>query len=303
MNDNQRLRPVDEFVIHHSAGNRMIGWTDLQIQDSYSETGRWRGYNGGVENGGTDSCHEHPSRPGVKTYAQAQYAGVQDSSNKYNYRIVTLIARPWDNVAWHCGNWGHNQKSIGIENCGDFTNMYLEDRQLMCIADFYRPKDTELKGNTAIFGHQEISPTSCPAKIMEERDKLVDMVNNPAKWNATLFPPAPPKPVITTKEEITTEHIPFTIKDTGDPTLPENEVKVSVQGVDGVVTLVTTVTYTDGKETSRVAKTRTITTQPIEQIVLHGTKKPVIPDDNTNFITWLKNIFVAISNFLTSWRK
>jgi hypothetical protein len=52
----------------------------------------------------------------------------------------------------------------------------------MVLANFWRPQDQALKGNTAIFGHQELSSTACPSRIMEMRDTVVDMVNNPDKY-------------------------------------------------------------------------------------------------------------------------
>lgn len=304
MNDGQRIYPVDILVVHHSMGPEFANASDLTVQDWFSSVGRGRGY-AGVDH----SYHEHPSRPGVETFSQAQFAGIADSSNKYNYRIVTLIKRPWDNVAWHAGNWGVNQQSVGLENCGDYTGKLLTEKQLMCIADWYRPKDIELKGTTAVFGHKEIqgASTACPSRIMEQRDKLVDMINNPAKWNLKLWPPAP-KPVITTKTEVKTTPIPFEKQTAEDPTKTITET-ISI-GVNGSRTITYTVTYTDGKETARVIKSD-VTVPSVPEITVIGTYvPPIMPpvdtdlDKDTNqkvgliltAINWLVDTFKKIFN-------
>jgi len=193
MNDDNRVYPVDVFVLHHSTGPDFVDTDDLTIQDWYSNTGKARAY----QNGAINPQHEHPGRPGQLTYAQAQFSGSVDSSNKYNYKLTDLIARPWNNVAWHAGNWGINQKSCGIECCGNYSDKLLEDRQLMCIADFLREQDIALinagyPNGLQVMLHNEIYATACPGRISEQRDTLVDMINNPTKWNGILFPATPP---------------------------------------------------------------------------------------------------------------
>lgn len=190
MVDGQRQYPVNIFVLHHSVGPQFANASDIEVQDWFSAVGRERGYQGGAIN----PRHEHPSRPGQLTYAMAQFAGLPDSSSKYNYRLIDLIKNPWANVAWHAGNWDINLISCGLENCGSFSFMVLEERQLMCIADFLRPIDEELGGTLVVLLHQEVFATACPGRIKEQRDTLVDMINRPDHWNARLFPPTPPAP-------------------------------------------------------------------------------------------------------------
>ncbi|MDG3133200.1 G5 domain-containing protein, partial [Streptococcus suis] len=67
-------------------------------------------------------------------------------------------------------------------------------------------------------------------------------------------------PNVTTKEETKTEVVPFTEVREDDPTLAEGTEVVSVEGKEGVRTIVETVTYTDGVETNRVVKSDTVTT-------------------------------------------
>lgn len=295
MTDGQRIYPTDELVIHHSMGPSFFDASDLTVQDWFSNTGKARAYN----NGAINSYHEHPSRPGELTYAQAQFAGVPCSitpDNKYGYRIVTLIALPWDNVAWHCGNWYHNQKSIGIECCGSYVDQYLTDKQLMCIADFYRFKDVELGGNTAVFGHQEIFATACPARIMEQRDKLVDMINNPDKWNSILWP----VPVITTKYESSTTVIPFVKESVEDNTKDFTETITT--GINGSKIITYVVTYIDGVESNRTID-RINTINPVNEITVIGTYKPPVinkPEDTTPVDT-VKPVEVPSLPFAKMW--
>lgn len=201
MKDGQRKYPVNIFVLHHSAGPDFADTDDLTIQDWYSETGKARGYN----NGALNPMHGHPGRPGQLSYAMAQFAGAPDSSNKYNYRLIDLITDPWHNVTWSVGNWDINVVSCSIENCGNFLYKTLEDRQLMCIADYLRPIDQELGGTLQVLLHGEIFATACPGRLKEQRDTLVDMINRPDHWNAVLWPTAP-QPVIapTPEPEVST---------------------------------------------------------------------------------------------------
>lgn len=81
-----------------------------------------------------------------------------------------------------------------------------------------------------------------------------------------------PKPVVTTKTETKTEVVPFKTVEQNDPTLDKGKTAVKQEGKNGVTTITYTVTYTDGKETSRTETGRTVTTEPVDKVVLVGTK-------------------------------
>ena len=83
------------------------------------------------------------------------------------------------------------------------------------------------------------------------------------------------KPVITTKTETKTETIAFRTIQENDNTLEVGKTAVKQEGQNGVLTITYTVTLTDGVETSRVERSRTRTTEPVNRIVLVGTKEPV----------------------------
>ena len=83
-------------------------------------------------------------------------------------------------------------------------------------------------------------------------------------------------PVVTTKEETKTEEVDFQVKEVPNPALPEGVRNVTTPGKKGVRTIVYTVTYTDGVETSRQEKSNTITTPAVDEVVEVGTKKGVV---------------------------
>lgn len=184
--DGNRTYPVDLVVMHHAVSDFMVNWSDLQVQDWFSNVGKARGYN----NGGINPNHEHPGRPGQLTYSQAHYCLHEYTAdgNKYGWRLTLLIKRPMDNVAWHAGNWPVNQRSIGIETAGNYLNKQLPDKALMLIADTFRAHDAAIGGKLDIGFHKQFYATQCPGRIAENYDKMIDMFNNPKKWNDTLWP-------------------------------------------------------------------------------------------------------------------
>lgn len=309
MNDGQRQYPVDYFFLHHSTGPDFTNASDMEVQDWYSNTGKARAYS----NGAINSNHEHPSRPGTQTYAQAQFTLREYTldGNKYGFRLTDLFNNPWGNVAWAVGNWDYNIKSCSVEICGNFLDKILPLKALMLLADFLREIDQELVNGGCLGGinvwlHQEVYSTACPARIKEQRDNLVDMINNPDGWNARLFPATLPihTPVVTTKTEYKTEPIAFTKKTIKDAIKPINSIVV-VPGANGVKTFSYSVTYTDGKETARTLTGESITTQPIDELTTIGTYvEPVIPPVNedvelpTSYIK--KNLWQIILSMIKS---
>lgn len=84
--------------------------------------------------------------------------------------------------------------------------------------------------------------------------------------------PAKPKPVITYRYIAVTEAIAFSTKREDDSTLEKGKEVVKQEGKAGIKTKTFKVTYTDGKETYRSMSKEEVTTQPINKIVLVGTK-------------------------------
>ncbi|NLW29169.1 MAG: hypothetical protein GXY98_04620 [Erysipelothrix sp.] len=91
-------------------------------------------------------------------------------------------------------------------------------------------------------------------------------------------------PVVTTKTETKTDVVvPFKTVEQKDSTLEKGKTVVKQEGKNGIATVTYTVTYTDGKETSSKEVSRTVTTDPINKIVLVGTKvtnAPVVEKSN-----------------------
>lgn len=294
MNDSDRLYPVNNFFLHHSTGPDFVNADDITVQDWYSDTGKGRAYN----NGAINPQHEHPSRPGQLSYAQAQFTlrEYTKDGNKYGWRLSDLIQRPWQNVTWSVGNWDYNRKSCSVEICGNYLNKVLPDKALMLLADFLRPIDQELNGALQVWLHKEVYATACPARIAEQRDTIVDMINNPVKWNAILWP----APVTIVKNEIKEEVIPSMVVTSDDATLPLGEQKVVQAGVDGKRVTVTAVTYVDGQETNRVM-TSVKTTPAINKLVHVGTYvKPTIdPVAGETANGWLTRLFKWVMELLS----
>lgn len=111
-------------------------------------------------------------------------------------------------------------------------------------------------------------------------------------------------PVITTKEETQTEPVAFPKETKEDANLLEGEKVITQQGKNGVRTIVYTITYTDGKETSRAVKSNTITTQPVTEITSIGTKPktPETPDptDGEDAASWLSRVWEWVKEVLKS---
>ena len=190
MIDGHRIKPVDHLIMHHSVGPEFINLTDLEVQDWFDRTGAGRGYKGKSR-----SFHMHPSR-NKETFSQAQFALRQytKDGNKYGWRLTVLMKKPFENVAWHAGNWNINQRSIGIETCGNFVNKKLPNKALMLVADYFREHDKSIGGIMKVMGHRQFSATACPGLILDQLKTIIDMMNNPTKWNNALFPAPKPEP-------------------------------------------------------------------------------------------------------------
>jgi len=191
MADGHRKYPVNRTVMHHAVSDDMVNWADIKVQDWFSVVGKSRGY----KNGALRSYHNHPSRS-VETYAMAHFClhRYTKDKNKYGWRLTPLIKDVWNNVTWHASNWPINQQSIGIETAGNYVNKRLDEKALMLVADTFRFKDKQLKGKFWINGHKDFAATACPGQIYGQLPILIDMINNPTKWNKKLFPAPKPKP-------------------------------------------------------------------------------------------------------------
>lgn len=110
---------------------------------------------------------------------------------------------------------------------------------------------------------------------LNEEDAPVEDPTDPVEPEPDPEPePEPdPEPVITTVEETKTEPIPYeTVRQENEGML-KGEEEVTQEGVDGELTIVETVTFTDGHETDRVEKSREVTIEAIDEIIDYGTKE------------------------------
>lgn len=79
------------------------------------------------------------------------------------------------------------------------------------------------------------------------------------------------KATVTTKKITTTQPVAFSTSTVNDATLASGTTTVKTAGVNGVETLTYTLTYTNGKQTSRKLVSTAITTPAVTEIVDKGT--------------------------------
>lgn len=173
-----------EIVMHHAVSDLMLNWSDAKVAKWFSDVGRNRGYAG--------VAHSYHCNPydGTESFSQAHYClhPYTADKNKYGWRLTLLIKEPYSNACWHASNWTVNQRSLGIETAGNYVAQYLDEKALMLVADTFRAYDKSIGGGLNITGHKKYAATACPGKIYEQLGTLIDMFNNPAKWNEKLWP-------------------------------------------------------------------------------------------------------------------
>ncbi len=81
-----------------------------------------------------------------------------------------------------------------------------------------------------------------------------------------------PEPNVEVKSETKTEKVKFETVEKKDASLEAGKTKVKQEGVNGTKEVTYEVTYTDGKETERKVKSESITKEPVNKIILIGTK-------------------------------
>lgn len=104
-------------------------------------------------------------------------------------------------------------------------------------------------------------------------------------------------PIVTTKDVTITKTIEFRKISIEDHTFRKGVEIVSQHGVDGILTQLFTVTYTDGKETARKLKSENITSPAVDQITRIGTLETI--DDIEKRVSTLEKIVQSIIQFLT----
>ncbi len=103
------------------------------------------------------------------------------------------------------------------------------------------------------------------------------VVSDPIKAEPIEVEPIQPvKPIITTEERIISQAIPYSSIEENDATLEQGKRIISQLGHEGVREIIEVITYTDGKETSRVTKSNQVVKEPINQVVKVGTKVVVV---------------------------
>lgn len=97
--------------------------------------------------------------------------------------------------------------------------------------------------------------------------------------------PQKPQPKVETKTVTTTEPIVYTSSTVNDASLAQGITQTRTAGVNGVRTFTYEVTLTDNVETARKEVSNAITTQPVAEVIAHGTKAPAPSCPNGTYVS------------------
>lgn len=242
----------------------------------------------------------HFARPDL-TGAVAEADYFVDNTVGYWKNKEAILVLDWEagntkNVAWAKQWLDHVHSRTGVKpliymsasvvSSADWTSVKNDDYGLW-IAGYPNkynvtnppvPAEGEMPYNTSPWGFAAIWQYTSSAGTL---DRNVAYMTKEA-WGKyagkVSAPPAPPKPVITTKDETKTETIPFEITRRPDVDRLVGDEIVIEDGVNGSRVIVTRITYTDGKETKREVITDK-TTAPKNKVVFYGTKEPEQPEE------------------------
>ena len=107
--------------------------------------------------------------------------------------------------------------------------------------------------------------------------------NTPPASNVSTQPQKP-QPKVETKTVTTTEPVAYTSSTVNDATLAQGSTQTRTAGVNGVRTFTYEVTLTDGVETTRKKVSNVVTTQPVNEVIAHGTKAPAPSCPNGTYV-------------------
>ena len=131
----------------------------------------------------------------------------------------------------------------------------------------------QVYGDLPLVPHRQFVATQCPGNYdlgRLDREARKKIAKPEWDWGHVENPHVP---VVTTRDEAVETKIPFEVvrrPEADKPTDWEQEVQA---GKEGIRTVITRITYTDGKETERKVISDT-TSQPVEHVIFYGTKSP-----------------------------
>ena len=100
----------------------------------------------------------------------------------------------------------------------------------------------------------------------------------PTRATASASPsPSESTPVVLHKTETVTEEIGFDSSTVDDADLDIGQTQVRTAGTAGTLEREFRVTYTDGEETARTQLSERIVTEPVHEVIAHGTRQPAPP--------------------------
>ncbi len=159
--------------------------------------------------------------------------------------------------------------TIKTESDLPFKTIYVDDDTL--------EKDVEVVETEGVTGKKTtvvvITYTNGVETDRDETEVIIDPVDKVILRGTKIMP------VITTDTIEVDSDLAFEVIYEDDPTLELGKEKVKVEGVVGTETETIKITYTDGVETSRERISTVVTLEPIDKVILKGTKvTPVEPE-------------------------
>lgn len=107
-----------------------------------------------------------------KNWARAGQTPVYGTGLMYHVAIgndgTKYLCRDLERVLWHCGAWPQNEITLAIQTCIG-ADQHLNDAQLRSLTevvdDWCKATSTP---KAEVWGHQELSSTSCPGTVMAD---------------------------------------------------------------------------------------------------------------------------------------
>lgn len=148
----------------------------------------------------------HAASTSFDSIARTFQNPARDASAHYavgrNDNVDVMVAE--GNIAWHCGSWFHNSRSIGIENVNStggpawLVANETKDTLVELCADIVRrnPGIGRLQPGKNLFGHKQVAdpskPTACPVTLVSFLQELADRVNAMVSGQPAPSTPKPP---------------------------------------------------------------------------------------------------------------
>ncbi len=152
----------------------------------------------------------------------------------------------------------------------------FEKRDIQVLASEHATKEIEVQEEKKVEVAKEtkVEAKAVGKETPEQKRKVETTQPVTTKAVKTVAPVKEDK--ITKKTEVVYEEIDFKSETKNDSSLEKGKKSVQTQGVKGTKEITIEVTYTNGKETSRKQVKETVTKNPVNEVILVGTKEQAL---------------------------